>query len=567
MPQVKRRYYALVFVLLLALTGLFMPQLSTLDWQLFDKLASAQRAWPDDFEVVDIEWDNNPKTTEAFRLELASVLQTLAQQDPPVRTVVIDVSISSLPLGLPQIAAAMDQLVKRRTDVFAAINVRNGVTNGVNAQYQAFSASDEFYSKVKRFGHTEFNVNGDSVWYEPCLLIKAPDKTSDDMQDDRRCVPALVEAVASKGEKLDWDADALPVLVRPGADNGMQEHVWQLRNGRFQRASGVAAVPDWGQKTVFVGNLKYDRISFSKGSERAGVEVLARVIADQAAPANQAPRTMLLVGQAWLPAFTAGFAGLSLLCFSGVRRRWRWLSLNLLAAGALSLGITLLALMAVVLTLRAAGAVYPQVTFVVLAVLYAVSLAVHYARARLRIRAIYEDVSHNAVSGSEPLYDVFISYSRTPRENAAWVKDELYQRLLQQRLDGQPLRIFFDETSIRVGSWWYFKLAESIQRSHCFVAIASEEYFNKGFCSFEMAKAAVRNIQDRQHFAIVPVARGATQVPAVFDHIQFRPCESVDALVDQIMSAVRAARAGRMGADEGVAGLTASGQPTRLGAA
>ena len=157
----------------------------------------------------------------------------------------------------------------------------------------------------------------------------------------------------------------------------------------------------------------------------------------------------------------------------------------------------------------------------------------------LRERALQEDVSTGAQAPLADVYDIFLSYSRTPKENAAWVAENLYVPLSKQLIDGRPLRVFFDQTSIRVGSAWYFKLAESIQGSRCFVAVYSDEYFQKDFCKFEMGKAAVRLIKDR-HFAVVPIMRGDVKVPPAFEHIQSLPATTPAEMVAQIVAALPA---------------------------
>ena len=535
MPEVKRRYHVLVFVLLLALTGVLMAPLEGLDWKVFSALNNQPASWPPNFEVLDVAWDNNPATIEAFRGDLTRALRALAALPTPPGVVVLDISISALPIGLDELGAAVSALRARKTQVFAAVALHNSLTGEVDPDFLRLHAGPQVYDKLSGYGHTELNVKGRVVWYLPCLPLGAaqPGAAVD-------CVPALAVRVAEvvRGHPEDRSPQQRPIVVDIGTGEQLAAHRWT-----FQHDSGAIvgrSAPDGGDlayAVVIIGNLEHDRIGFL--GDRAGTEVVAWTLADQIA-SDGAARLKLLTNPAWLLSFTALFSVLTLVTFSNLRRRVAALRLNLMAVWTIALVLVLAMLALTVLGLRhALGAVYPQVTFVALAVVYAVSLAAHRARMSLRERALQEDVSTGAQAPLADVYDIFLSYSRTPKENAAWVAENLYVPLSKQLIDGRPLRVFFDQTSIRVGSAWYFKLAESIQGSRCFVAVYSDEYFQKDFCKFEMGKAAVRLIKDR-HFAVVPIMRGDVKVPPAFEHIQSLPATTPAEMVAQIVAALPA---------------------------
>jgi hypothetical protein len=541
MHEVKRRYYALVFVLLLGLTTTVENSFERFDWKVFGWLNTQQTAWPDEFHLVDVSWDRNPATTESFRRDLARTLRALAELPTPPQLVVLDVSISSLPLALDELGMALDALKARNTRVLAAVAVLDDMTAEPTADYLNRHAREQVYDRLPDlgYGHTEFHTTGGVVWYLPCLALSAPDTAVAD-----RCVPALAVKAAELVKRRDADrSPTQPPIVVPLGDPPPATRRWTLDAASARlvgTAQGERVHADAGAAlahgVVIVGNLQHDRIGLLGG--RPGTELVGWMLADQLSPPRTATRLQLLTERGWLVGFTAAFSLLGVLGFSTLRRRVPVLRLNLVACWLLSLALVLALLAVVVVGLRVAlAAVYPQVSFAALASVFAVSLTAHRSRMKLRARAMQEDVSAGAAGGTQEVYDVFISYSRTPRENAAWVAENLFGPLSRAQIDGRPLRIFFDQTSIRVGTAWYFKLAEAIQASRCFVAVYSDEYFQKDFCKFEMGKAAVRLIKDRQ-FAVVPIVRGEPRIPPAFDHIQALPAGEPAQMVAQIIAAL-----------------------------
>lgn len=537
MSEVKRRYYALVFLLLLALTTALKPGFEALDWRVFAALDGRRPPWPAEFHLVDVPWDLNPAGIEAFRLDLTRVLQALAALDTPPRAVVLDLAISALPLGLTDdLASALDWLRGRGTPVFAGVDLRHPVTGEPDAAYLERHAKTQVYDRIRGFGHNEYKVVGRAVWYEPCIVLRGGDPQAP------ICEGALAVTVAETlvGRPYDRQPDQRPVVVNLQGAHAPASHRWVVDAaaggalGHPDAADELAAAQALAHKVVVVGNLQHDRIGML--GDRPGTEVVALTVADQIARDASVAPLRLLTHAGWLLGFTALFSVAGVLCFSALRRRVPALRLNLSAAWALAVLAMLGALVLVVVGLRlVADLVYPQVSFVALATVYAVSLSAHRARMKLRARAMQEDVSGGTPGGAVEDYDVFISYSRTPKENAAWVAANLAEPLARAQVDGRPLRVFFDQTSIRVGTSWYFKLAEAIQGSRCFVAVYTDEYFHKDFCRFEMGKAAVRLVRDRQ-FAVVPIVRGEVKVPAAFEHIQTLPAGDAARMVAQILA-------------------------------
>lgn len=537
MPEVKRRYYALVFLLLLALTAALKPSFDALDWRVFAALDGRRPPWPAEFHLVDVPWDLNPAGTETFRQHVTRALEALAALETPPRAVVLDLSISALPLGLTaDLETALDKLRGRGTPVFAGVDLRHPVTGEPDAAYLQRHAKTQVYDRLEGYGHNEYKVVGRAVWYEPCIALRGA------VPDGPLCAPALAVSVAETLVRRPYDrsADQRPIVVNLQGERAPAAQRWIVDTAgggalrHPEAAAGPAAPQALAHAVVVVGNLQHDRIGLL--GDRPGTEVVALTVADQIARDPSGAPLRLLTHWGALLGFTALFSAAGVLCFSALRRRVPALRLNLSAAWALAVLAMLAALVLVVVGLRLWFAtVYPQVGFVALATFYAVSLSAHRARMRLRARAMQEDVTGGTAGGAVEAYDVFISYSRTPQENAAWVAANLAEPLARVQVDGRPLRVFFDQTSIRVGTSWYFKLAEAIQGSRCFVAVYTDEYFRKDFCRFEMGKAAVRLVRDRQ-FVVVPIVRGEVKVPAAFEHIQTLPAGDPARMVEQIVA-------------------------------
>jgi len=532
MLAVRLRYYTLVFLLLLALTAVLKQSLEGLDWRVLRTLHSQQVDWPAIFHLVDVKWYRNPATTEDFRRELGRSLRALALAKPA--RVVVDVSISSLPLALGELAEDIEALKSAGTQVYAAVVVLDPLTGEVKPDYINFHAQDAVYNRLAGYGHTELHVVVGTVWYRPCL----PGAVGTSAEGV--CVPSLPLSVARDQPGNDQQRrDDQPVVVSIGAASLLAGHVWRLdpTSGKFLRDEAMAdrtadALTAFQGGVVIVGNLAYDRIG-----GRPGPELVGWALAGQLSATGQ--RTLkLLVQPGWLEGFVFGFSALAVWAFSTLPRKVPQLRLNILAVWGLSLALVLLLLVLTVLALRfTLDTVYPQVTMVALAVLYSVSLAAHRKRMQLRTRAIQEDVSGGAAEAVPEDFDVFISYSRTPKENAAWVRESLYAPLTKAKIDNRPLRVFFDETSIRVGVRWYYSLAVNIQASRCFVAVYTADYLRKDFCNFELNKAAARHVKDTD-FTIVQILREPVALPVATDHIQATPAGTPDEMVAKILQAL-----------------------------
>ncbi|NML16782.1 toll/interleukin-1 receptor domain-containing protein [Azohydromonas caseinilytica] len=567
MSGVKARYHVLAFVLLVLLLLKVLDSLNELDWWLVAKLSPREVAWPEKLHVLDVPWDRNPATTGQFRRELAATLDRLAGLQPAPEAVIVDVSISALPLGLDELGRAVQSLVKK-TPVFFAVDARRPGSDDVDPDFMQRMAGSQVYGRLHGtgarhggWGHTEFMAYRGVVWFQPCIsspeesgpLADTPLAPVNLAVPASGCaIPSLAALVADSlnpARKPGWTDRSEPLVVFVG---GKTSHLWRVCGGHFSTQGSFTGtqeqrvVPDClaqddqrlGGRIVIVGNVEYDRPLSGRGRhDLSGPELLGWSLAGLMSPSPTGAPATVLSGPQWLLGVPLVAVPLSIKLFHCLRRRVVRLRLRLKSAAALALALTWLLSGVLVAGLQAtAYIVFPHVMFVVLASLAAVALSCHLTHLRLRDRALQENVSERS-TGPLPAYDLFLSYSRTPSANAAWAA-ALHRALLRQQVDGRPLKVFFDKKSIHVGAQWYFTLAEAIECSRFFVAIYSNEYFHKNFCRFELSKAVIKAIR-AQEFKIFPILKDPVAVPIAFNHLQTWRSGHVEALAQRIAEALR----------------------------
>lgn len=87
-------------------------------------------------------------------------------------------------------------------------------------------------------------------------------------------------------------------------------------------------------------------------------------------------------------------------------------------------------------------------------------------------------------------YDFFVSYKREPRNKrlvTPWLTQVLdrVEYWVRQEIGGSPVRFFFDEDSIEVGSDWPDEIRGALLGAKCLLPIWSPEYFHSPWCVAE----------------------------------------------------------------------------------
>ena len=516
------RYSLLWFAAMVAIA--LTPFWREADWQVFGWLNKTNAPhWPAQWVIVDVPYEDSTDDPTLFREQIAAVLSELVDRERP-RMVVLDVYFSSDSRGLTLLDAALLKLRAARIPAYAAITPLDHSGN-VTAKFMDAHAASIYQTRLDGFGHTQFEFGGHTLKYDPYLSLSSS-----------LAVPALAVVVAEQQFGRPIVAGSAPLIVNVGspaiaANNTVRAA--RRSSGGIEFVSPLGIVDLLG-KNVLIGSLSKDRSPYAG---RSGPELLAWALIERTASTDAASSQRPLTSNWILLALVIVVPALSAVAFSRLRR------LRLSGSGALWLpplgavvaGFVLIALS--VALAYALGYVYPRVTLVAIGVMIATLLMSFHARQQALRSAVEMQVSddHSAVAAS---YDVFISYSRTP-ENALWVSQNVYQPLHNFRgIDGRPLRVFFDTENIKTGASWYATLVEAINNSRYFIAIYSGDYFDKGFCRFEMERAAIKRVHQSNY--IIPILREPVTVPSEYDHIQFVDARTNPDFMATILAQVQA---------------------------
>ena len=114
-------------------------------------------------------------------------------------------------------------------------------------------------------------------------------------------------------------------------------------------------------------------------------------------------------------------------------------------------------------------------------------------------------------------YDVFISYSRSQGD---WVDKNVYEPLAAFRKpNGDKLNIFFDKKSIGIGEAFTSKYMWAIVDTKNFIAILSEDYYNKNHCRNELDCAVKRKVEKLLNIQMIAFSDKA--VPEAFNSFNY----------------------------------------------
>jgi hypothetical protein len=93
--------------------------------------------------------------------------------------------------------------------------------------------------------------------------------------------------------------------------------------------------------------------------------------------------------------------------------------------------------------------------------------------------------------------------------------------------------VFFDKTSLELGTLWFGDLGKAIYESGLFLAVLTEDYFDKRFCRWEIDLAARKRVK-HPDFAIAALKRGAPVVPLPYDDFQIDEGSDIGAFLAKV---------------------------------
>lgn len=525
--------YLALWLLAMVAAVLVHDPFKRLDWWVLSRLDATGPAWPARLAVVDLDWNHDPAGLEAFRTQMTQALETLAAMDPPPAVVVVDVGVSTVPIALDRLRAALQALIARHVEVVQVVSLdafQPGLDYGDALAYQGRVG---VFPADTSFGHARFDYSGrGSAWYRPCETVLARAHGG-----GPPCVPAVPAVVAHRvdeGAALPDDAWARPVVILPPAAARAEAWVWRWTPGRGLVAPpGRPLTATLGGRIVVLGDVDADVVD-----RWPGPVLLASAIG--AAIATPATRGALLLDDGAWALGTAAVASLATLTVFALLRRADRRARHLGAAAIVAALVAALLLAGAVLLAREAGVLAYQVSFAAIGIAVSAAMAWSVASKALRQRALFTSVVADSTA-APTCWDVFVSYSHTPAANVRRVKHELVEPLRRLSTHDGPLRVFFDESAIRIGTSWYVELAEGIERSRCFVAVYGGDYFNKNFCRFELRKAVVRDIGAQgKGFRVLPFClERKSELPPEFAHLQYRIPSGPEDMIVTVQATLR----------------------------
>ena len=123
-------------------------------------------------------------------------------------------------------------------------------------------------------------------------------------------------------------------------------------------------------------------------------------------------------------------------------------------------------------------------------------------------------------AGTEPSYDVFLSYCHEDCEAARAVKQGL-----EALRPG--VRIFFDQTTLKAGASWLMQVAESLDNARRVAALFTPHYWTSPSCKDEFAAALARQ-NDTGNAVLFPIYVFSARIPYLFRNLQYADCREGD---------------------------------------
>ena len=120
------------------------------------------------------------------------------------------------------------------------------------------------------------------------------------------------------------------------------------------------------------------------------------------------------------------------------------------------------------------------------------------------------------------------------------MRENVYLPLNGARLpDGRKLKIFFDTSSIRVGTAWQEAISLSIDGSRFIVPVYSERYFERPYCRYEIRRAHRKWVAEGSGSrCVLPIMRGHPTIDRSVDDIQAVSLDDDPDLIAEIVNEV-----------------------------
>ncbi len=489
--------------------------------------------------VLDVK-DYDRKSPQLDRRTIGEFLHQLVIRHQKPAAVLLDFFFEAEDSASPgpataALSKALDETAAASLPVFATISHPEMLQRARGLDWSQFRYLDwaNIYDHVSGgIGHTVLNLYDDGLFYQACYPhVPKPDSRGELAgQIDIKALSYLV-AENGEGQAASGCDPTLMKIVRIGS------HQAFVASG-VDQISGARPFPqkvELDNRYVIVASLGQD---IGPIAGRSNPELLAWALSDLLAspgttyyePIPYETRLVVLIvvfSAIAVGAFAATFLFLRRAHLGALRIWLPWISAAVAAAIALGLFAGLEAL------LLFAGHIQPQVSLVALSVLVAAGLSGERGR-----QIIYQQLNQIDVATEEVNdYDVFISYAH---DELPWVFEHVYKPLAEAKLpDGRKLRIFFDTSSIRIGTAWQEKISLAIDGSRFIVPVYSEAYFGRPYCRFEVRRAHRKWVERGEEAAcVLPIMRGHPSIDRTVDDIQATSIDDQPDLIEQIVATI-----------------------------
>ena len=530
------------FVLLLAATVLLRPVIQNVDWTVFERLSNVHApAFSPRIAVVDLPYDlKNPKL---IRPTVASFLDTLPKNENAPAAVLIDVYFPSETCAPPNDPQFCDRLKKSLQQAPKGVYVSVSHDNGdVDATSLLILDFPNVYDNAE-YGHTTLELqSAGGAEYLRCYHIPKPADGQGHFGDVFALPFKIAHPLSPQADPPVCDP-ALVEVIRLGPRADFSKRVYDFKDGRVIPRDPDAAPFDATGKYLIVASLEHDPDPPRVGGP-SNPELVAWALSDQLEGGNVDSKyyrpflarglpAMLVLGLTIVTvmAFIGLFQGLRRLRLQALRPVLPWIA----AAGAAVFALAVFA--GIEWLMLAAKLIQPQVFLVVLSIVLAAVLSGERGREMLFEQSRLIDAPPEDAND----YDAFISYAH---EEGAWVHEHVYLPLKNARTsDGRALSIFYDTSSIQVGSGWQDKISLAIDGSRFVVPVYSEIYFGRSYCNYEIRRAVLKSRKERDAGGadcVLPIMRGKPAIPAAVDDIQAISIDERPDLVSQIVAIILA---------------------------
>lgn len=543
-------------VLLGAATFWLAPVWHEWDWSVFQYLSNLHApAFSPSVTVVDLA-DYDDRAPLRDRQTIAAFIDQVRAHHQHPKAVMLDLYFDAICSSADPATCRPDAATAALTkslDAAAAADPRIAVyatenpigTQGAGQIDAAFLHAldrDNVYDHLSA-GHTILQLAAsDGVFYQRCYRIAQTDSAGNAVGTQDLWALAYRVAMDAAGDRLSpcdtAQATQTMEAVRLGPQPDFAQHVARVTQ-RVPYPPGA----DFTDKYVIVATLEKDLGPLHKGAApRSNPELLAWALSDLLEhknseggyflplPANEMLAVLVTVFAALtLVAFIAVFQGLRRLQLRALRPYLPWIAATAATVFALA------AFGALETWMLFAKQIQPQVSLVALAVCFAGGLCGERGREIL----LEQSRTIDAAPEESNDYDVFISYAH---DEFAWVYENVFVPLKDARTaGGRKLEIFFDTSSIRVGSGWQDKISLAIDGSRFIVPVYSETYFKRPYCRFEIKRAHRKWIgAGDASRCVLPVMRGKPVILATVDDIQAVSIDEQPGLVAEIVAVILA---------------------------